>query len=204
MYITYKKDYLKRGVGKNVSIKISALSYSPKFQTIVAYVNLKKNFTDNLMPHVVLSKPRNMKRADIRKLLMDESFETHQLPLLYTVHGRIGLMCGSMEESASIVFSNGNTVQISNTTVSRPEVTISVDNSPPPEGACAVSEEQEEDFYNGKKVYTSQRGRRYIIYESGLRRYLTDAVYEAYKKKNQNKSASSKDVVYNINILENA
>jgi hypothetical protein len=197
MFITYKKDKIKMGIGKSVILKLTGLGYSPKLHTVVAYVQLKRNFTDNVMPHIIISKPRNLKRADIRKLLKDPSFQTHLLHAPYTVHGKIGVMSGSKEETASIMYStDGSPVQISNTSVTRPEVTLSVENSPPPGGAACSASTEEEETYMGFKVYKGSRGGKYIYYEQGKKRYLTDEFLAHSKEK-----AAKKGVFYNINFL---
>lgn len=197
MYITYKKHKLRMGISKNVTLKINGLAYSPKLHTIVAYVHLKNNFTDCQIPHIVISKPRNLKRSDIRKLLMDPSFQLHTLHAPYTVHGKIGIMSGSTEESASMVYEGGSPVQISNTIVTRPEATLSVENSPPPDGVSQGAEGVE--TYNGFIVHNGRRGGKYILNDKGKIRYLKDEDIAASKLRNKNKN-----VFYNVNILGDA
>jgi hypothetical protein len=197
MYITYKKDKLKMGLGKSVTLKITGLAYSSKLHTVVGYVQLKNNFTESHVPHIVISKPRNLKRADIRKMLQDQSFQQCELHAPYIIHGKIGLMAGSKEESASVVYKSGDSkqpVQISNTIVTRPEATLSVDNSHPPDGACAGSDDVE--TYNGYIVHKGARGGKYILSDAGKRRYVTDEEIADSKAKNTNKN-----VFYNINFL---
>jgi hypothetical protein len=195
MYITYKKDKLKMGIGKNVSLRITSLAYSPKLHTVIAYVQLKNNFTDCPIPHIVISKPRSLKRSDIRKMLTDPSFHVHELHAPYTIHGKIGIMSGSREESASMVFTGGSAVQISNMVVTRPEATLSVENSPPPDGVTSSGSEEVET-YNGLKVHAGKRGGKYIITHAGKVRYLKDEDIAANKQKQTNKN-----VFYNVNIL---
>ncbi len=209
MFITYNKDKLMKGVGKMVSLKLSCLAYSPKLHTVVGFVHLKNNFTDNDVPHIVISKPNNLKRSDLRKLLKDTSFNIQMLHAHYTVHGKIGIMSGSKEESASIIYSNdGSQVQFSNHTVSRPEATISVENSTPPSGAAAECDDEEN--YMGYKLYKGDRGGKYIIKEDGSRRYFTEAFLQAYYDRRANGKCRNRsgrkngDVVYNINFLADA
>ncbi len=209
MFITYKKDNIMKGVGKMVSLKLFCLAYSPKLHTIIGYVHLKNNFTDNEAPHIVISKPNNLKRSDLRKMLKDPSFQTHMLHAHYTVHGKIGIMSGSKEEAASIMYSNdGSQVQFSNNTVNRPEATISVENSSPPGGAA--TEYEEEENYMGYKLYNGERGGRYTI-RDGKRRYYTEEFLTAYfnrrangKCRNNKPGKGGGEVVYNINFLADA
>jgi hypothetical protein len=202
MIITKQPDKLKTGIGKTVSLKISHLGYNGT--CFVAFVQLKNNFTDNLQPHIVLSKPQTMTRYEVSVSLSENliSYKIVNLPTPYKIHGKIGIMSGSMDEAVkfqkgvNILDTTGSYVFINNVPAGRPETTLSVDNFAPPETDKIQSETQKQEYYQGCLIHSGKRGGKYII-KDGKKRYLTEAtIAEANKNK--------EEVIYNVNFLEEA
>jgi hypothetical protein len=174
MLITNKPERLRIGLGKSVSLKISHLAYNSSSLSIIALVLMKNNFTDKKIPHICITgkRPPN---DDIS--LTD--FKVVPLHAPYTVHGKLGVMSCNIEESTTPShFSSAAPVM-----VSRPELTLSVENSPPPGN---------DEYYMGQKVEKGARGGKYI-YIQGKKRYITDEMIANAKNKGE--------VVYNINFL---
>ena len=190
MTISHKPERFKLGVGKNVSLKIDKLIYNPKYEVIIATVLLKTNFTDSNVPHIIISKPKHVTREMSNYILEKGENHIKQLHAPYTVHGKIGIMIGTMEE-----FFSAKTPHLNR--VSRPEATLSVDNSPPPSSDNGESAEAEDgpETYMGAPVIRGARGGKYYI-KDGKRRYISEAELTGSKIK-------ASEVVYNINLLSN-
>ncbi len=169
MFISRNPSRFKIGLGKNVNLKITHLGFCKSSLTVIALVSLKNNFTDKSVPHIVISGNRS---TSYEFNLND--FKLIPLHAPYTVHGKLGIM------PDAVATSQRDTPASQPLTVNKPELTLSVDSSPPP-GSSA------EEFYQGYKVHKGLRGGKYYYDAKGKRRYLT--------------VTKTSDVVYNINFL---
>src|SRR3989344_1321094 len=119
-------------IGKHCKIMVSGLIYNRRFNILVATVKLRKNFTCNNMPHIVLAKEQPNITNDLVNVVLNSNisyinenaivdFETRDQ--LY-VSGRIGVMMdeGLMEEPYIKI---PEVVPI--VPVARPEVTHSIE-----------------------------------------------------------------------------
>jgi len=180
MFITRKPDRLKFGLGKSVSLKITHIAYSVSSLTIIALVMMKNNFTDRDIPHIVITGKSTLNSTSTSPINLAD-FKVVPLHAPYTVHGKLGVM-------APVKSNDIGTESPKPATVSKPELTLSVENSPPPgEGG------KEEEYYLGQKIIKGRQGGKYVFSKDGQRRYITDAMIANAKNKN--------NVVYNINFL---
>jgi hypothetical protein len=211
MLISRQKERLKYALNKNVSLKIKSLFYNNKLELLVAIVYLKKNFTDNLCPHIIISKPEKINESYVNKLLNNEEelkdFTKYnniiKLDEFYTVHGKVGIMINlNVNEPGeanvntrpkTITDSIGRQVHVSNEEVSRPEVTLSVDNGLPPQDEESENTKDQPEMYMGMLVHKGKRGGKYVI-KDNKKKYVSDAEIEGSK-------STSDGVVYNVNLL---
>lgn len=217
MVISNQKDRLKYALNKNVSLKIKSLFYNNKLEIVVALVYLKKNFTDNEFPHIIISKPEKINETYINKLLRNDtelkefSKYNNVVPLdeFYTIHGKVGILINynldnCTSRSTNMVDSAGRYIHVSNEQVSRPEVTLSVDNCLPPEseidkvkvkdkGDASSATEDQQELYMGLLVHSGRRGGKFII-KDNKKKYISDAEILSSKNKKD-------EVVYNVNLL---
>ena len=190
MYISRNPSRFRIGLGKSVNLKITNLGFCKSSLTIIALVALKNNFTDKQVPHIVISG----NRSAAYEFNLDD-FKLIPLHAPYTVHGKLGIMPDGVDSSSQSQSQSHinpqNQLQTSlgmpQQTVNKPELTLSVDNSPPP------GNDEKEEFYMGHKIHKGERGGKYYITSDGLKRYLTKQAIANSKKK--------EEVVYNINLL---
>ena len=133
--------YLWKGTGRKVSLSIDRLLYNSNYGILVGLVQLKTNFTCNNIPHIVLAKREGVNNSLVSRVI--ENYAKTELPsqieTLYSpfkVHGKIGVMIGSIEEDsiATIIGDTGTGTGTStgtSTYVAPPEVMFSVEQSPP-------------------------------------------------------------------------
>ena len=190
MYISRNPSRFRIGLGKSVNLKITSLGFCKSSLTIIALVALKNNFTDKQVPHIVISG----NRSAAYEFNLDD-FKLIPLHAPYTVHGKLGIMPDAVDSSPSQLQlqlqlhmqPQTQTQTQTQQTVNKPELTLSVDNSPPP------GSDEKEEFYMGHKIHKGERGGKYYITSDGLKRYLTKQAMANSKKK--------EEVVYNINLL---
>ena len=188
MYISRNPSRFRIGLGKSVNLKITSLGFCKSSLTIIALVALKNNFTDKQVPHIVISG----NRSAAYEFNLDD-FKLIPLHAPYTVHGKLGIMPDAVDSSPSQHMQPQTQTQthtshgVQQQTVNKPELTLSVDNSPPP------GSDEKEEFYMGHKIHKGERGGKYYITSDGLKRYLTKQAMANSKKK--------EEVVYNINLL---
>lgn len=129
------------GVGKKVSLVVHSLVYNQQYGMVCGLVHLKANFTCNKVPHIVLAKRKELNRATVHSILEADSPHTHRvnLPSPLRVHGRIGVLMGSGEES--VLASRVDGVLQSHTAVSRPEITFTVEHPDPEPGVSLSADE---------------------------------------------------------------
>jgi hypothetical protein len=197
-------------LGKSVNLKITSLGFCKSSLTVIALVALKNNFTDKQVPHIVISGNRS---SVYEFNLADFKLITLHAP--YTVHGKLGIMPDAVDSSSHPYHPHKTNPshaysylqpqpqlqlqlqlqpqhqpqhQLQLQTVNKPELTLSVDNSPPP------GSDEKEEFYMGHKIHKGVRGGKYYFSSDGSKRYyLTEKAIASSKKK--------EDVVYNINLL---
>lgn len=124
-------------VGLCSRLTISHLVYSKKFGVLVAKVQLKRNWTVNSVPHIVLAKKSNITNNFIN-LILDGSLDqldTNQTVDLYdpiSIRGRIGVMSDSKIEDPYVETTMVDGLHVEKTTdyVDRPEVSISIERPP--------------------------------------------------------------------------
>jgi len=173
------------GLGKSVNLKITSLGFCKSSLTVIALVALKNNFTDKQVPHIVISG----NRSSAYEFNLDD-FKLISLHAPYTVHGKLGMMPDAVDGPSSHASHSSQTHASQTHTVNKPELTLSVDNSPPP------GSDEKEEFYMGHKIHKGVRGGKYYYSSDGTRRYLTEKAIASSKKK--------EDVVYNINLLSSS
>lgn len=193
MYISRNPSRFRIGLGKSVNLKITNLGFCKSSLTVIALVALKNNFTDKQVPHIVISG----NRSSAYEFNLDD-FKLIPLHAPYTVHGKLGIMPDAVDPQThpSHAYSNPQTSHAytnpQTQTVNKPELTLSVDNSPPP------GSDEKEEFYMGHKIHKGVRGGKYYYGgEDGKNRYyLTEKAIANSKKK--------EEVVYNINLLSSS
>jgi hypothetical protein len=185
MYISRNPSRFRIGLGKSVNLKITSLGFCKSSLTVIALVSLKNNFTDKQVPHIVISG----NRSSAYEFNLDD-FKQIPLHAPYTVHGKLGIMPDAVDSSPSSHASQINPqINPQINTVNKPELTLSVDNSPPPGSV------EKEEFFMGHKIHKGVRGGKYYYSSDGIRRYLTEKAIASKKKE---------DIVYNINLLSNS
>ena len=119
-------------VGRKVSLTVTKILHNPNYGIAVAFVYLKTNFTCNAIPHIVLAKEHNINRATVNNIIQNANSgnEVVQLEAPLKIHGRIGVLIDSGEE---IVMADrvADGIQHTHCVVTRPEVTLSVEQPPP-------------------------------------------------------------------------
>jgi hypothetical protein len=190
MFITNRKERISSGVGKNASLRITHIGYNASMKSLIALVQLKSNFTDSQHPAIYLTG---------RNLSIDQ-YKIVELHTPYTVYGKIGIMTAAPDvNSAPLAISDndGNRITVNPVPVTRPELTITVENSSPP---GTLEEQETEETFKGHTVYKGSRGGKYFYMDDGTRRYVTDAAIARANSKSKKKGAD-KEVVYNLNFL---
>jgi hypothetical protein len=197
MFITSNMHKIKTGIGKSASLRVSHLGYNAFNRSLIAVVQLKNNFTDRQVPIIKLSEasakttapsaagltstaPLTLTAPDKVAAAVLTSAEPNytiiKLHNPYTVYGKIGM------------FINEVPSEVSTPQIARPEITLTVDNSPPP----GKEEQEEPEMFLGYQVHKGNRGGKFYYTSDGKKRYITDETIAKSKKK---------DVVYNINFL---
>jgi len=138
MLISRQDRKLYRLLGKNVGLKISHIIHNEHYGVLVAKVILRTNFTCNNTPHIVIAKRRNLNHSVIRKIVDGEMDYKHpciikKLHAPCSLHGVVGVLCNSDLEDDIISGQVVNGAYHTGQKVSRPELTATVDNFPPPE-----------------------------------------------------------------------
>lgn len=220
---TSNKQQLFLNVGIHTRMNITKLIYNKKFGILVAAVQLKKNWTCNTIPHIVLAKKHNVTN-DFINLVINGGF-THfegnnviDIDDPFSIKGRIGVMTNSTIEDPYVetTIEGGVRVETSSEVVERPEVSISISRAP-----CIridktadftfdklVSEDNEDNdqekkknglgTYKGYPIKQGPRGGKYYIDGSGKRIYMTGS--SAYGGKETTADSSSK-LIYKINMV---
>ena len=190
MFITSKPEKVAVGVGKTATLRVSQLGYNRTFRSLIAIVQLKNNFTDQTpIPHIRLTD--DGPSSESQSLTMKD-YTIVSLHAPYVIHGKIGMMIFGGPTPAIRSDRDSNLTSISTFTVTRPELTITVENSAPP---GATTEQESEETFQGHVVYKGKRGGKFY-YLDGKKRYVTDESIAQAKH-----TMKKKDVVYNINFL---
>lgn len=219
MIISSKREKIKYGIGKSVSLKIKSLFYNSKVKVVLAIVKLKNNFTDFPVPYIIISKPEGINGESIDKIILKHhsisleilqhnTFIELQESERATVHGKVGIYLGESDSLKDYQDHQGHKDYKDykdhqqhekaerDNVVTRPEVTLSVDNCAPPiKQQLDHSEEEkaQKEFYMGLEVFKGSRGGKYVI-KDGKKKYVSDAEIASASKK-------SETVVYNVNLL---
>ena len=198
-------------VGLKVSLVIDRLMYHEKHGVVAAIVQLKKNFTCNGTPHIILAKRHGLTSATAHNIVhmactQDSgaaTFVTLERP--YRAHGRIGTLVGSNEEESAFEV------------VDRPEVAHSVELARPRPPAPPQPAETMEiivgttsstrsdtkksepvstgEFYKGCPVMKGPRGGKYIT-KDGKKVYIKEGASLADASGN-----GGDQVLYKVSIL---
>lgn len=213
MLISTNHNKLHVGLNKKVSLKVDKLIYIQKYNIVVASVFLKNNFTCRKIPHIIITKRTDMSAQVVDRILNDEisgdECDVKTLHAPYTVKGRIGVLCNSEEELSydnRTEVRDGLTINYTGKRVFRPEVTHSVENTPPPpkkESKFITFEQFKNDssesgskdlgFYQGCQVKKGPRGGKYIV-KDGKKVYINEKSDKSIEK--------SSGVVYSVNLLD--
>jgi hypothetical protein len=139
MIMSRSNNQLLHGIGKKASLTINKMLYNSHFGVLAAMVHLKKNFTCNAVPHIVIARrDAGINNAIISRIMNGEGSDEFpsQVEILYTpikVHGKVGIMIGVEEVLQSDTkYIDGVKVHTTQHIVTRPEVTYSVENPLPP------------------------------------------------------------------------
>lgn len=133
LLISRDQDKIFKGIGKKVSLQITGLLCDIGMGYLVAIVQMKNNFTSNRVPHIVLAKKHTLSNYSIGTAVAGSRGVLERLYIPVKIHGKIGIMSGSDEETAesSVVINNGLQIHQTNTIVHRPEVTMTVEHPLP-------------------------------------------------------------------------
>lgn len=230
-YMLIKKNQdrtdLSANIGLHSRITIDQLIYNKKFGLLVARVRLKKNWTSNPVPHIVLAKRTNVTNNLINLVLSGNfsHFEDNQITDIYdpvSIKGRIGVMLDSTIEDHYVESTEEDGIRVEKTTqmVQRPEVSISMEREPyKPERKKVdftfsdLSIESETDgtykndtsgeglgTYKGFPIKQGPRGGKYYFDDSGKKMYLggSSSSNSAYNSK---KAKTAPRVVYKVNMM---
>lgn len=235
MLISKSQGRLFKLLGKNVKLKVSHILHNEHYGVLAAKVILRNNFTCNSTPHIVIAKRKNLNHSVIRKIVDGEMDYKHpciikKLHAPCSLHGVIGVLCNSDLEDDVISGHVQDGMYHTGTKVSRPELTISVDNFLPPEKKnkyLSISdlktkrieplyqpesdndtigsdgnkgEDGAEEYYQGCLVKKGPRGGKYII-KDGKKKYLKDEDIKDNDK--GKKTIGGSGPVYSLNLLDN-
>jgi hypothetical protein len=127
--------YLWKGIGRKVSLTVNAVVYNERYGVLVALVQLKNNYTCNHPPHIVLAKRAGVNNILVSNVIDDAASRMEMLYSPYRVHGKIGVIFGSGEETITPALEtkmvDGLEVRTTNNVVTRPEVLMTVEQPPP-------------------------------------------------------------------------
>lgn len=207
-------------LGKKVKMQVSHLIHNEKYGVVAAHVVLKNNFTCNHIPHIVITKRDSLSNSTVKRIINGELDYKHpsiskKLHAPYTLHGAIGVMFNSdlekepLSSTKIITDETGYDEHHTGRVVVRPELTITVDNYPPPkeDQKYVTFEELKNDgknetepskeYYQGCLVQKGARGGKYIV-KDGKKKYLT----KAEKVESESTSGLSGKPIYNVNLLD--
>lgn len=236
MLITKKQNRLSFGLGKNVRLKVDRIIYNQRYGLLAAGVSMIQNFTCNRTPHIIIAKSSRLINSVVTQIIDGELDHRHpcvvrQLHAPCVLHGRIGAIFGSKEEyqipETITSIHNGEIIHISPKKVMRPEVSMSIENHPPPnedrdylnikdlEKDDEVMDIQVGGSNNQGKEHTKAstgddetemydgcvvvKGPRggKYYYKDGKKRYVTDEQIAA-----RNKGGKKEKVIFKINLME--
>lgn len=211
LLLSRKQDKVWKGINRNVSLNVVAISYNEKYGILAAIVQLKNNFTCNQIPHIVLAKNQGINNVLVSRILLQPDTKTTPLYTAHKVHGKIGVIINSGEETMNMgtKLVNGIATQSTQDVVTRPEVVYAVQHPLPVKQSKnkfkSMEQLQDEvmeikveggdtatgETYQGEPVMKGPKGGKFIM-KDGKKKYVP-----------KNKSGDSdSDVVYSVNILE--
>ena len=192
MLITRKRKLMKKALGRLACVKVEAITYNRVLGFVVANVRLKKNYTDEKNPIIVIAKSYGLPNAEIQKSLWRKSdafnLQRVQVPD-EIIHGKIGIVFDyndSIDDFKGIARPPSPILQDddSSTSSSEEQIPIAAVSNTREEDKLVMnfedsSSEEEDDeqqvmkeYFNGKEVLTSPRGSKYVIMPSGKRQYI--------------------------------
>jgi hypothetical protein len=181
MIISKDIERICGALGKKVKLKISHLIHNSDLGVVAAKVILKDNFiTCNAVPHIVIACKEGLSHSVIRNHIDGEG-SVVALREPCCLSGMIGVLFNTdIEESPR---------------VRRPEVTVCVDNCPPPHADQTqdLGKIQEEETYLGCVVVKGARGGKYVI-KDGKKRYVPAGTTPT-------KGSKPSTIVYNLSLL---
>lgn len=228
MLISKQTDRLFKLLGQNVKLRVSHIYHNEHYGVLAAKVILKNNFTCNGTPHIVIAKRKDLNHSVIRKIVdgeLDYKYPciVKKLHAPCALHGVIGVLCNSDLEDDIVTSHVQDGMYHTGTKVSKPELTVSVDNFPPPEKKNKYlsindlktksieplyqpdsdtehkNNENKEEYYQGCLVKKGPRGGKYIV-KDGKKKYLKE---DDLKDIGKATSVSNSGPVYSLNLLDN-
>ena len=182
MLITRDKSKMYTHVGTNVSLFIHALCLNEERGYLVGLVQLKNNFTDNIVPHIIIAKQSGLLCCQIKSDCI--TGKRVPLPVPIKVSGKIGVMTDSIEETPVVRRIESNLYV--ERYIPPPQLPQPIAGSPqcypPPHGypspyigatatAAAAAPPEPAVTPEGDKIYRGPRGGNYIL-KDGKRVYL--------------------------------
>ena len=127
-YLVISRSRPWRGVGRPVSLTVDSILYNAQHGVLLAIVKMKRNFTCNKVPHIVIAKRPGITNIIASHAIDDPTSKIQLCPPL-RVHGKIGVLANSKEEWIQPVKINidGMHVVATNKVVTRPEVVYTVE-----------------------------------------------------------------------------
>ena len=141
MLIARDRKKVTMGLSKRVSMSVYSLSYNEKYGFVVGLIQMKKNFTCNTIPHIVIAKRTDMNNAMVARALSEPGNSVVQLYSTVKIRGKIGIVCGNDEIIGDdIEMQNGMQIHRGGQTVSRPETTLTVEQPLPEKKTISFNE----------------------------------------------------------------
>lgn len=208
-YLVLSRSPPWKGIGRPVSLIVDSILYNAQHGVLLAKVKMKKNFTCNKVPHIIIAKRPGITNI-VASHAIDDPTSKIQLCTL-RVQGKIGVMNNSKEEwiKPVKVTLDGMHVEATNNIVTRPEAVYTVEQPlDEPVAPVASKSDDKKDVmeitlnksgpsatggtYLGEPIMKGPRGGCYII-KDGKKKYVPT---------NATGGSSKAELVYKINILE--
>lgn len=215
----YKLSYL---LGRKIRLKVTHIFYNKHYGLLAAKVKMNNNFTCNKTPHLIIAKDPRLSNKTIAKIVNGEMDYAHpclisKLQAPCTLHGQIGVLFNSDFEvepnEGCKITDRSDGIKHINREVDLPELTITVDNFPPPMPEKKFvtlkncddnlqspdninennNEHEQDEMYQGCLVKKGPRGGKYYI-KDGKKRYLYG------KPGEETELAYNKGIIYQLNL----
>lgn len=156
MLMSKKRKFMTRGLGMLACVTINSLTYNTIEGFVVANVMLKTNYTCNKRPVIVIAKKSHVSNADIQKILCLKTNLGNTIVEINPkiIHGKIGIVFDYKEENDELKAPE-NVEQV------RAELDLKL-------GDPGVKE-----FYKGKEVMTSSKGKKFFVGSTGHKNYIS-------------------------------